>query len=57
MERIKAIVYGLGEIGKLITKLMVEKGVLIVGAVGHVSNIDKDLGEESDKGNIRFLCA
>lgn len=45
MERIKAIVYGLGEMGKIITKLMVEKGVLIVGAVGHVSNIGKDVGE------------
>jgi 4-hydroxy-tetrahydrodipicolinate reductase len=45
MERIKAISYGLGEMGKLITRLAVEKGVLVVGAIGHVSNIGQDVGE------------
>jgi len=50
MERIKAIVYGVGEMGRIITKLMVEKGVLIVGAVGHVSNIGKDVGEVAGLG-------
>lgn len=45
MEKIKAIVYGVGEMGKIMTKLMVEKGVLIVGAVGHISNVGKDVGE------------
>lgn len=45
MRRIKAIVYGVGEMGKIMTKLMVEKGVNIVGAIGHTSNIGKDLGE------------
>lgn len=50
MGRIKAIVYGVGEMGKLTTKLMVEKGVIIVGAVGHVSNIGKDVGEVAGLG-------
>jgi len=45
MRRIKAIIYGVGEMGKLMTRLMVEKGVDIVGAIGHVSNVGKDLGE------------
>lgn len=36
--------------GKIMTKLMVEKGVLIVGAVGHVSNIGKDVGEVAGLG-------
>ncbi len=50
MEKIKAIVYGVGEMGKIMTKLLVEKGVDIVGAVGHVSNIGKDLGEVAGLG-------
>lgn len=45
MERIKAIVYGVGAMGTIMTRLMVEKGVDIVGAIGHVANIGKDLGE------------
>jgi len=57
MEEIKAIVYGVGEMGKIMTKLMVEKGVLIVGAVGHVSNIGEDLGKVAGLGyplNVRI---
>jgi len=49
MSNIKAIVYGVGEMGKIMTKLMVEKGVLIVGAVD-VSNIGEDLGEVAGLG-------
>lgn len=44
MENIRAIVYGTGTMGKMMTKLMVEKGVLVVGAVD-VVNVGKDLGE------------
>ena len=57
MDNIKAIVYGVGAMGKMMTKFMVEKGVVIVGAIGHVSNIDKDLGEVADLGyllNVRI---
>lgn len=45
MDKIKAIVYGVGTMGKIMTKLMVEKGVIIVGAIGHVANVGSDLGE------------
>jgi len=38
-------VYGVGNTGKTITKLLVEKGVTIVGAIGHVNNVGRDLGE------------
>jgi len=57
MDNIKAIVYGVGAMGKMMTKFMVEKGVVIVGVIGHVSNIGKDLGEVADLGyllNVRI---
>jgi 4-hydroxy-tetrahydrodipicolinate reductase len=50
MRRIKAIVYGVGEMGKIMTRFMVEKGVIIVGAIGHESNVGKDLGEVAGLG-------
>lgn len=56
MEKIKAIVYGVGEMGKIMTKFMVEKGVLIVGAID-VSNIGEDVGEVAGLGypiNVRI---
>ena len=34
MRKIKAIVYGVGAMGRVMTKFMVEKGVDIVGAIG-----------------------
>jgi len=46
MERIKAIMYGVGTMAKLfMVKFMVEKGVDVVGAIARTSNIGKDLGE------------
>ncbi|KUO76656.1 MAG: hypothetical protein APF81_15775 [Desulfosporosinus sp. BRH_c37] len=45
MKRIKAIIYGVGEMGRLMTRIMIEKDVEIVGAIGNKSNIGKDLGE------------
>jgi len=50
MKRIRAIVYGVGKQGKAITRLMVEKGIEVVGAIGHVSNVGKDLGEVAGLG-------
>ncbi len=50
MEPIRAIVYGIGSLGKTMTKLMVEKGITIVGAIGHRRNIGKDLGEIAELG-------
>jgi hypothetical protein len=46
MRKIKAIVYGVGTLNKLITKYMVEKGIDIVGAIDvNQDLIGKDLGE------------
>lgn len=46
MERIKALMYGVGVMARTyMVKLLVEKGVDIVGAVARTSNIGKDLGE------------
>ena len=46
MEKIKAIVYGPGQMGQIITRLMVEKGVIAVGAINrNPDNVGKDLGE------------
>ena len=50
MEPIRAIVYGVGSIGKTMTKLMVEKGIIIVGAIGHRRNIGQDLGDIAELG-------
>jgi len=51
MRRIKAIVYGVGAMGKLITRYMVEKGVNIVGAIDIAPDIvGKDLGEVAGLG-------
>jgi 4-hydroxy-tetrahydrodipicolinate reductase len=50
LRQIKAIIIGIGAMGKLLTKFMVEKGVNIVGAIGRKSNIGEDLGEVSGLG-------
>jgi len=51
MRRIKAIVYGVGVIGRLATKYMVEGGVDIVGAIDVNPEVaDKDLGEVAGLG-------
>ena len=45
MNKIKAIVYGVGTIGKLMTKYMVKQGVDIVGAIDINPEITgKDIG-------------
>ena len=51
MRRIKAIVYGVGVIGRLATKYMVEEGVDIVGAIDVNPEVaGKDLGEVAGLG-------
>jgi len=51
MRRIKAIVYGVGTMGRIITRCMVEKGVDVVGAIDVTPAIvGKDLGEVAGLG-------
>ena len=46
MERVKALMYGVGAMAQtFMVKMMVEKGVDVVGAVARTSNIGEDLGE------------
>jgi len=46
MRKIKAIVYGVGAMGRIITRFMVEKDVNVVGAIDLNSElVGKDLGE------------
>lgn len=51
-KSIRAIVIGLGAVGKLAAKYMIEEGVEIVGAVGNVNNIGRDVGEIVGAGPI-----
>ncbi|MFX0196324.1 MAG: dihydrodipicolinate reductase [Candidatus Hodarchaeota archaeon] len=51
MKSIRAIVYGVGTQGKLMTKFMVQKGVDIVGAIDlNPEIVGKDLGEVAGLG-------
>jgi hypothetical protein len=51
MEKIRAIVYGVGAMGKMMTKLMVEKGINIVGAIDlDPEVVDRDLGDVAGLG-------
>ena len=51
MRKIKAIVYGVGTLNKLITKFMLEKGIDIVGAIDiNPEIVGKDLGEVAGLG-------
>ena len=50
-RKIKAIVYGVGTIGKIATRYMMEKGIEIVGAIDLSPVIvGKDLGEVAGLG-------
>ena len=45
MAQTSVIIYGVGTMGQLIARLLLERGVRISGAIGRVSNIGRDLGE------------
>lgn len=52
MRKIKAIVYGVGAMNAIITRMMLEKGVEIVGAISRSpEKVGKDLGELTGLGN------
>lgn len=40
-----AIIYGVGTMGRLTARLLLERGVRITGAIGHRNNVGRDLGE------------
>lgn len=47
----RAIVYGVGEMGSIVTRLLVERGVEIVGAIGRsTTKVGRDLGEVAGLG-------
>ena len=50
-ENIRAILYGVGEMGRLVTPMLIDKGVQIVGAVDvDVDKVGRDLGEVAEIG-------
>lgn len=50
MEKLKAIVYGVGEMGRISARILDSKGVEIAAAIGNRSNIGKDIGEVAGLG-------
>ena len=51
MRRVRAIVYGVGAMGSIMARLMLEKGVEIVGAIARSpEKVGKDLGEVAGLG-------
>jgi 4-hydroxy-tetrahydrodipicolinate reductase len=45
MGETSVIIYGVGTMGQLTARLLLERGVRITGAIGRVSNVGRDLGE------------
>lgn len=45
MRRIRAVIYGVGSVGRLTARLLLERDVEITGAIGHRNNVGRDLGE------------
>ncbi len=51
MRPVRAIVYGVGAMGSIMARLMLDKGVEIVGAVGRSpEKVGRDLGEVAGLG-------
>src|SRR5262249_56014288 len=51
MRRIKAVVYGVGSMGSVATRMMLEKGVDIVGALARSpEKVGRDLGDVAGLG-------
>lgn len=49
-REVKAILFGVGSMGKMITRYMLDKGIKIVGAINRKSNLGDDLGQVADLG-------
>lgn len=50
---VRAIVYGVGAMGSILTRLLLDKGVQIVGAVGRSpEKVGRDLGEVAGLGRL-----
>ena len=46
MKKIKAVVFGVGTMNSIITRMLLEKGVEIIGAISRSpAKVGKDLGE------------
>ena len=57
MRRIKAVVYGVGAMNSVATRLMLEKGVDIVGALARSPDkVGRDLGDVAGLG-YRRACS
>lgn len=60
-DGVNVVLYGVGHMGKLITRYLVQKGFNIVGAINRTSHIGEDLGRvanlDQDLGVIITDCA
>ena len=51
MKKIKAVVYGVGTMNSIITRMLLDKGVEIIGAISRSpAKAGKDLGELTGLG-------
>ncbi len=51
MRDLRAVVYGVGAMGSILTRLLLDKGVKIVGAVGRSpEKVGRDLGDVAGLG-------
>lgn len=51
-KKIRAVIVGAGNVGRLVTRYAVEDGIEIVGAIGHVNNLGADVGELAGIGPL-----
>lgn len=51
-KKIKAVIVGAGNVGRLATRYAIEDGIEIVGAIGHINNLGEDVGVLAGIGPI-----
>ena len=51
-KKIRAVIVGAGNVGRLVTRYAVEDGIEIVGAIGHINNFGCDVGELAGIGKL-----